>query len=128
MKKFKQVSDIRLVLLDVDVVFTGSKNKLPQLTKICQDYSVALINFAFCGDDVLDLPIITVCRLGVAPSDAHSLELDGADWVNRKSRVQGMVREFVDKLLCQQLKLPITDIYSKLMNDISQDNVSGIEQ
>jgi 3-deoxy-D-manno-octulosonate 8-phosphate phosphatase (KDO 8-P phosphatase) len=114
--------------LGFDIVITGCKNKSPQLSKICEDYSVALNNIAFCGDDVLDLPIMAICGLGVAPSDAHSLVLADADWVMSKPGGQGMVREFVDKLLCEQLQLPLADIYSKLMNDISQGNVSGIEQ
>lgn len=114
--------------LGFDIVITGCKNKLPQLYKICQDYRLALNNIAFCGDDVLDLPVMAICGLSVAPADGHPLVLNVADWAMSKSGGQGMVREFVDTFLCEQLQLSLTDIYSKLLSNISEDNVLGIEQ
>jgi 3-deoxy-D-manno-octulosonate 8-phosphate phosphatase (KDO 8-P phosphatase) len=114
--------------LGFDIVITGCKNKLPQLTQICQDYQLTLKDIAFCGDDVLDLPIMEICGLGAAPCDAHQLVLESADWVMSKKGGEGMVREFVDTLLCKQLNLNLRAIYAKLMADISNNDVAGIQQ
>ena len=118
----------RCVQLGFDIVITGCKNKLPQLTQICQDYQLTFKDIAFCGDDVLDLPIMVKCGLGIAPRDAHELVLLSADWVMSKKGGEGMVREFVDTLLCKQLNLQLCDVYAQLMTDIGSNNVDGIQQ
>ena len=114
--------------LGFDIIVTGCKNKLPTLAVICQQYNVSSNEVAFCGDDVLDLPIMDVCGLSVAPADAHSLVLSSANWVMSKNGGRGMVREFVDLLLMEQLKKPLREIYVPLMNKISENNIDGIEQ
>jgi 3-deoxy-D-manno-octulosonate 8-phosphate phosphatase (KDO 8-P phosphatase) len=114
--------------LGFDIVITGCKNKLPKLNDICESQNISIDNIAFCGDDVLDLPIMELCGLSIAPADAHSLVLDSADWITNLKGGKGMVREFVDKLLTLQLELSLREIYSPLMNKIKSDDISGINQ
>jgi 3-deoxy-D-manno-octulosonate 8-phosphate phosphatase (KDO 8-P phosphatase) len=114
--------------LGFDIVITGCKNKLPKLHEIAATRGINLENIAFCGDDVLDLPIMNVCGLSIAPSDAHSLVLDSADWVTVLKGGRGMVREFTDKLLTLQLGVSLCDVYRPLMDKIKSDDVSGIQQ
>lgn len=114
--------------LRFDIVITGCKNKLPEINKICHSQGISIENIAFCGDDVLDLPVMDICGLSIAPADAHSLIIDSADWVMTLKGGKGMVREFADKLLMLQLDIPLHDIYKPLMDKIKSDNVSGIQQ
>ncbi|ASM52814.1 3-deoxy-D-manno-octulosonate 8-phosphate phosphatase (KDO 8-P phosphatase) [Pseudoalteromonas nigrifaciens] len=114
--------------LAFDIVVTGCKNKLPKLVAICRQYNVSLDEVAFCGDDILDLPIMNTCGLSAAPADAHSLVLNSADWVMSKNGGFGMVREFVDTLLEKQLKKPLIEIYVPLMNKVTENYIDGIEQ
>ncbi|NAX48084.1 HAD hydrolase family protein [Photobacterium halotolerans] len=114
--------------LGFDVVITGCKNKLPRLYKLSDELDIALENIAFCGDDVLDLPIFSVVGLSVAPPDAHQLVLERADWVSNLPGGKGMVREFVDDLLQLQTGGNLSEIYVPLMNKISKDDVQTLEQ
>lgn len=114
--------------LAFDVVETGCKNKLPKLKEICSKYSLELAEVAFCGDDVLDVPIMEKCGLSAIPSDAHELALDSASWISNCKGGHGFVRDFVDNLLISQLNKSLSDIYAPLLDKISQDDVKGIEQ
>jgi 3-deoxy-D-manno-octulosonate 8-phosphate phosphatase (KDO 8-P phosphatase) len=68
------------------------------------------------------------CGLAISPADTHSLVLDAADWVAQKNGGCGMVREFVDELLKNQLNLSYRDIYAPLLSKIEQDDLDGVEQ
>ncbi|MCP3921789.1 MAG: HAD-IIIA family hydrolase [Desulfobacterales bacterium] len=114
--------------LGFNIVITGCKNKLPKLHEIASVRGISFENIAFCGDDVLDLPVMNVCGLSISPADAHSLVLDSADWVMTLEGGRGMVREFADKLLTLQLGISLCEIYNPLMDKIKSDDVSGIHQ
>jgi 3-deoxy-D-manno-octulosonate 8-phosphate phosphatase (KDO 8-P phosphatase) len=119
---------LRCIQLGFDKVITGCKNKGPQLKTICSEFGIELNEIAFCGDDVLDLPVFDIVGLSVAPADAHPLVLERADWITRSCGGYGMVREFADKLLCIQKNLTLAEIYQPLMRKIVLDDVEGIEQ
>lgn len=114
--------------LGFNKIITGCKNKLPKLEEICKEYQIDFQEIAFCGDDVLDLPIFQHVGLSVAPADAHLLVLEKANWITKSNGGQGMVREFVDKLLCTQKGLTLTEIYQPLLRKIVENDVKGIEQ
>jgi 3-deoxy-D-manno-octulosonate 8-phosphate phosphatase (KDO 8-P phosphatase) len=119
---------LRCKQLGIDEVITGCKNKLPKLKEICSKYQVDYKEVAFCGDDVLDLPIFEYVGLSVAPADAHEMVLEKASWITKLNGGNGMVREFVDKLLCIQKKLTLNQVYQPLLQKIVMDDVSGVEQ
>ncbi|ASI89241.1 KdsC family phosphatase [Vibrio mediterranei] len=114
--------------LGFDVIVTGCKHKLPKLNEICTHFNVSSDEIAFCGDDVLDIPIMEVCGLSVAPSDAHQLVIDQADWVSDHKGGSGMVRDFVDQLLISQSGSGLKEIYQPLLEKISRDELQGVEQ
>jgi len=119
---------LRCQQLGFDKVITGCKNKGPQLTNICLEFGITLKEIAFCGDDVLDLPVFDLVGLCAAPADSHQLVLEKANWVTRANGGNGMVREFVDKLLCIQNESTLEEVYAPLMRKILIDDVKGIEQ
>jgi 3-deoxy-D-manno-octulosonate 8-phosphate phosphatase (KDO 8-P phosphatase) len=114
--------------LGFEIVITGCKNKFPKLHEIASAKGISIENIAFCGDDVLDLPVMDVCGLSISPSDAHPLVLDSADWIMTLEGGRGMVREFADKLLTLQLGTSLYEVYKPLMDKIKSDDVSGIQQ
>lgn len=114
--------------LGFDEIVTGCKNKLPALDVICNKYQVIYEQIAFLGDDVLDLPIFEKVGLSVAPMDAHSLALEGADVVCQSKGGHGMVREFTDAFLQNKLNLPLSDIYKPMLDKIRINDISSIEQ
>jgi 3-deoxy-D-manno-octulosonate 8-phosphate phosphatase (KDO 8-P phosphatase) len=126
--KSSEALSLRCKQLGFDKIITGCKNKQPKLIDICREFSIDLNEIAFCGDDVIDLPVFDLVGLSIAPADSHQLVLEQADWVTRANGGKGMVRECVDKLLCVQNNLSLEDIYRPLMSKIVMDDVTGIEQ
>jgi 3-deoxy-D-manno-octulosonate 8-phosphate phosphatase (KDO 8-P phosphatase) len=126
--KSSEALNLRCNQLGFDKIITGCKNKQPQINDICSEFLINLNEIAFCGDDVLDIPVFDIVGLSVAPSDSHELVRDKADWVTRAKGGKGMVREFVDELLCTQKNLTLEEIYQPLMRKIVMDDLKGIEQ
>lgn len=114
--------------LGFDVIETGCKHKLPKLEDICTRFDITADEIAFCGDDVLDLPIMAHCGLSAAPADAHQLVLAEADWISECNGGFGMVRDFVDHLLLIQSSLELKEIYQPLLSKIARDDLQGVEQ
>lgn len=119
---------LRCHQLGFDKVITGCKNKQPQIKNICLEFGIELNEIAFCGDDVLDLPAFDVVGLSVAPADAHPLVIEKADWITSAQGGRGVVREFVDRLLCEQKGLALDAVYQPLLKKITWDDVETMEQ
>lgn len=126
--KASKALTLRCEQLTFNKIITGCKTKLSKLQEIYDEYSITLEQIAFCGDDVLDFPIFEHVGLSVAPADAHALVLNKADWIAHSIGGRGMVREFVDRLLCLQMNQSLEEIYQPLMSQIIVDDVGGIEQ
>ncbi|MEZ8204526.1 KdsC family phosphatase [Vibrio splendidus] len=114
--------------LGFDEVITGCKNKLPALIELCNKYEVSADEVAFLGDDVLDLPVLKVVGLPVAPLDAHLLVKEHVQVVCSAKGGQGMVREFVDMFLKTKLSCSLADIYNPLLNSVQENKTTLIEQ
>ncbi|KOE84878.1 3-deoxy-manno-octulosonate-8-phosphatase [Vibrio alginolyticus] len=109
--------------LGFDVIITGCKNKVSKIASISQEFGIRVSSIAFCGYDVLDLLVFNKVGLSVCPADAHQLALEEADWVMSAKGVQGMVREFVDKLLMEKTGASLPEIFSPLLAKIQADIV-----
>ena len=114
--------------LGFDEVITGCKNKLPALIELCNKYETSADEVAFLGDDILDLPILKVVGLSVAPIDAHVLVKEHVQIICSAKGGQGMVREFVDIFLKTKLSCSLADIYTPLLNSVHEDKTTLIEQ
>ena len=119
--------DFRCKQLGFDFVITGCKNKLPKVSEICKNLNIDYANIAFCGDDVLDLPVMQLVGLGVAPADAHALVLENADLILSSNDGKGVAREFADKWLTVSGQ-SLTSIYDVFLNKTVADDVKNIEQ
>lgn len=56
---------------------------------------------AFIGDDVIDLPIFSICGISIAPSDAHTEVKKKANFITKNTGGRGAVREICDLLLAK---------------------------
>lgn len=109
--------------LGFDFIKMGAKNKLPIVDSLCQVYGLEYSQIAFCGDDILDIPVMELVSISAAPLDAHPLVLDMANWISTKSGGCGMVRQFVDELIKARTSLTLNEIYAPVMDSIR--NSSG---
>ncbi len=94
----------------------AAKMNLTDITKGCKDKAAALSSFAqrqgllpqeicFMGDDVNDLTAMEIAGLAAAPADARPAALLKADIVTSAPGGNGAVRELVDLILANEIRL-----------------------
>lgn len=85
--------------LGIQWILQGCLNKLEGLHQMLRKVELSPDTCAFMGDDVLDLPPMRVCRLGMAPSDAHPSVLKEATWVADFEGGKGAVRQAAEGII-----------------------------
>jgi 3-deoxy-D-manno-octulosonate 8-phosphate phosphatase (KDO 8-P phosphatase) len=95
----------RMAALGIDYVYQGQSNKQLAITELMQKLNVKKDQTAFVGDDLIDLPAMSLAGLAIAVADAQPLVLEKADWVTSKVGGHGAVREVCEMILKAQGKL-----------------------
>jgi len=85
--------------LGIEYVVQGSKNKSEGLDEILAKVSVSENVCAYMGDDIVDLPAMRRCRLGLAPADAHPAVLEKAQWISDFAGGRGAARQACEGLI-----------------------------
>jgi len=89
----------RMQALGVHYIFQGKEDKLSVYMSLLNTLDLEAHEVAYIGDDVVDLPVIRDCGLGVAVNDAHPLVLNDADLITQTKGGFGAVREICDLFL-----------------------------
>ncbi|MFC3913729.1 3-deoxy-manno-octulosonate-8-phosphatase KdsC [Pseudaeromonas sharmana] len=98
------VSD-RMAALGIEHLYQGQGDKLPAFEDLLDKLGLDATQAAYIGDDVIDIPVMQSCALGIAVADAHPLVLRAADYITRMRGGEGAVREVCDLLLQAHDKL-----------------------
>ncbi|WP_372880507.1 3-deoxy-manno-octulosonate-8-phosphatase KdsC [Psychromonas sp.] len=98
----------RMQALGVPYIFQGKEDKFTVYQSLLTTLSLTPEQVAYIGDDVVDLPVIEDCGLGIAVDDAHPLVLESAKLITRTKGGYGAVREICDLFLQCNNKLNIT--------------------
>ncbi|MEH6453771.1 MAG: 3-deoxy-manno-octulosonate-8-phosphatase KdsC [Psychromonas sp.] len=98
----------RMKALGVPYIFQGKEDKLSVYQSLLKTLNLSPQETAYIGDDVVDLPVMVDCGLGVAVNDAHPLVLNGADLITHTKGGFGAVREICDLFLQSHNQLNIT--------------------
>ena len=80
-------------------VYLGSRDKIEDFEDFCRKYDLGPEEVMYFGDDLPDIPVMTVCGCGVAPSDAVEAVLDAADYVSTRPGGKGCVRETIEMVM-----------------------------
>jgi 3-deoxy-D-manno-octulosonate 8-phosphate phosphatase (KDO 8-P phosphatase) len=94
-----QIVENRMKALGVPYIYQGQENKLSVYHDLLKTLNLQASQIAYIGDDVVDLPVIKACGLGVAVQDAHPLVLQAADLITYTKGGFGAVREICDLFL-----------------------------
>ena len=73
------------------------------LTKWVKDLNIELENVAYIGDDINDIPVLKKVAFSACPSDAVNEVKNVCDYICINKGGNGCVREFVEKILSNQL-------------------------
>ena len=99
----------------VAAVYCADKYKLPKkdlFKKILTRYRLAPEEVCFMGDDFVDLAVMRLAGVAVAPAQAAAEVKKAADHVTRKDGGRGAVREVTDMILqCKGLWKRALKIY-----------------
>ena len=97
-----KASKKRCLELDLDYFSGGARNKIKSYEKFKSQFSLADNEIAYVGDDLFDLPVLTVVGLSICPRSAPKYIQDRVDWVTDKEGGHGVVREAADFILHSQ--------------------------
>ena len=100
-----QVVTERMAALGIEHVFQGQDDKRKSLTSLLNDLDVPAEQTLYMGDDLIDLPAMSVAGLSVAVANAHPFVKQHADLVTNCHGGNGAVREVCELLLQAQEKL-----------------------
>lgn len=85
--------------LKIDVCINGTKDKLPELQKIADNFDISQQQVAYAGDDIPDLECLKWARLAMVPSDASCSAKKAANWVSDFKGGFGAIRQACEKIL-----------------------------
>jgi 3-deoxy-D-manno-octulosonate 8-phosphate phosphatase (KDO 8-P phosphatase) len=79
--------------LGLTFFYEKQTDKLCCFEKVLAKYDLSMENCLYMGDDVIDIPLVTRCGIGVAVSDAVPELIEVADLVSEIAGGKGAVRE-----------------------------------
>ncbi|MGO9405602.1 MAG: KdsC family phosphatase [Terriglobales bacterium] len=85
--------------LGIGDVFKDCKDKAAALRAFSEQHGLRLEEICFIGDDVNDLPALSIAGLSACPADARPLIRKHCQLVTKLAGGNGAVREIVDILL-----------------------------
>lgn len=80
----------------------GCADKRAEVLRLCGELGLAPEQAGFMGDDLPDLPAMTLCGLAAAPADATPAVLARAHWRAGRRGGRGAARELCDFILAAQ--------------------------
>ena len=92
----------RMEALGVSRVHQGQDDKLPVLHALLEELALDPAACAYVGDDVIDLPPMSVAGLACALADAHPAAIAAAHWVAPLGGGLGGARAVCDLILGAQ--------------------------
>jgi 3-deoxy-D-manno-octulosonate 8-phosphate phosphatase (KDO 8-P phosphatase) len=93
---------IRARELGLEHVIQGCRDKRMTLDLLRSQLGLRLEQIAYMGDDLPDLPALTVVGLATAPANAHPWVAERVHWQSRAAGGDGAVRELCDLLIAAQ--------------------------
>lgn len=89
----------RMESLGILRVFTGVPDKTETLSRVCGELGVEYAEVLHMGDDLNDLPVMSLVGCPIAPPDAVSEVRDCAIYLTTQKGGAGAVREICDMII-----------------------------
>ncbi len=88
--------------LRIDHLVQGAKDKLPAFESLCRDMDLTAKEFAYMGDDIIDLPVMRRVALALTVPNANAEVSKIAHWTSARPGGNGAAREACELLLKSQ--------------------------
>src|SRR5579864_1292939 len=103
-KRISETVALRARALKLDHVYQGIQDKLTVFREILRQEGLPAEQASFVGDDIIDLPVMRNCGLGIAVANARQEVLDEAHYVTEHRGGQGALRDAAEYILKAQGK------------------------
>jgi len=103
-KRISETVALRARDLKLDHVHQGIQDKLTVFRGILEQEGLAPEQASFVGDDIIDLPVMRNCGLGIAVANARREVLDEAHYVTEHRGGEGALRDAAEYILKAQGK------------------------
>jgi 3-deoxy-D-manno-octulosonate 8-phosphate phosphatase (KDO 8-P phosphatase) len=103
-KRISETVALRARDLRLEHVHQGIQDKLTCFEQILKQESISASEAAFVGDDVIDLPVMRNCGLGIAVANARAEVKKEAHYVTSHSGGDGALRDAIEYILKAQGK------------------------
>jgi len=101
-KRQSRTVAIRARDLKLEFVYQGQGHKLGAAKEIAAKAGITLDQMAYVGDDIVDLPVMRVCGLAIAPCNSRPQVLEMAHWITPNPGGHGAGRDAIDFILKAQ--------------------------
>ncbi len=88
--------------LGIEHLVQGAKNKLPAFETLCDQTGLTAKDFAYMGDDIIDLPVMRRVGLALTVPGANKEVSEVAHWTSIKTGGNGAAREACELILKSQ--------------------------
>lgn len=85
--------------LGIEILYQGCRDKLAPYHEILENTGLTAEQVAYVGDDVVDLPVLTVVGFAATVADAVEDVKPHVHYVTKKSGGRGAVREICDLIM-----------------------------
>jgi len=82
--------------LGIDYIFQNVKDKGEAIIELSKEWKLELEEFAYIGDDMIDISAMQHCGLKGCPSDAVNEVKNICDFISTKRGGEGAVRDFIE--------------------------------
>lgn len=89
--------------LEVNYIYQGIKDKRNAVQDMAAALGCSLEEFAYIGDDVIDMEAMSLCGIKGCPEDAVEEVKKICDFVSVKRGGEGAVRDFIEWLISENL-------------------------
>ncbi|MDX8394608.1 MAG: HAD-IIIA family hydrolase [Mariprofundales bacterium] len=94
----------RAAELGITRIIQGSKRKNEGIMQLLDGSGINVNECAYMGDDIVDFPAMRLCRLSMAPADAHAAVKAQVNWVSGCAGGHGAVRQAAEALILANKK------------------------
>lgn len=104
--------------LKVEYLFQGVKDKVSTARQLCEKLGIEMMDVAFIGDDLNDIPLLKMVGYPAVPAGAADYVKKYSEYDLKKAGGEGAFREFVEAVLSEN------DLLQKVV-DLHLEKVAG---
>lgn len=101
-KRESQTVAIRARDLKLEFIYQGQHHKLAAAQAICAQAGITMEELCYVGDDIVDLPVMRICGLAIAPANSRPQMLAMAHWITPNRGGHGAGRDAIEFVLAAQ--------------------------